>query len=167
MTIWNMVAIESAVLETSISSVGIIATKLITNGEIVVQATKSAPIPNSKLLRWETIIGSVLFIGDFLVGFLVKSYVEERIFDRDIQRVLAYYTHAAANSFHDGDERQARYLVWKYKGKKDALWRRLEAKYGVQVKHAWEWDDDEENGNGAKDDDEAAEDLDGECEEVR
>ena len=59
--------------------------------------------------------------------------------------------------------RQARYLVWKYKGKKDALWRRLEAKYGVPVKHAWEWDDEEED--GVKDDDEAAEDLDGEGEE--
>ena len=76
--------------------------------------------------------------------------------------MLAYYKHAAANSFHDGDERQARYLVWKYKGKKDALWRRLEAKYGVPVKHAWEWDEEED---GAKDDDEAAEDLDGEGEE--
>jgi len=149
----NMVAIESAVLEISLSSVGIIATKLITNGETIVQATKSAR--NSKLLRWGTIIGSVLFIG----GFLVKSYVEERIFDRDTQRVLAYYKHAAANSFHDGDERQARYLVWKYKGKKDALWRRLEAKYGVPVRHAWEWDDEEVD--GTKDDDEAAEDLDG------
>ena len=101
----------------------------------------------------------MLFIG----GFLVKSYVEEKIFERDTQRVLAYYKHAAANSFHDGDERQARYLVWKYKGKKDALWRRLEAKYGVPVKHAWEWDDEEED--GVKDDDEAAEDLDGEGEE--
>lgn len=149
----NMVAIESAVLEISLSSVGIITTKLITNGETIVQATKSAR--NSKLLRWGTIIGSVLFIG----GFLVKSYVEERIFERDTQRVLAYYKHAAANSFHDGDERQARYLVWKYKGKKEALWRRLEAKYGVPVRHAWEWDDEEED--GAKDDDEAAEDLDG------
>jgi len=31
------------------------------------------------------------------------------------------------------------------------------------VKHAWEWDDEEED--GVKDDDEAAEDLDGEGEE--
>lgn len=149
----NMVAIESAVLELSLSNVGIVTTKLITNGETIVQATKSAR--NSKLLRWGTIIGSVLFIG----GFLVKSFVEEKIFDRDTQRVLAYYKHAAPNSFHDGDERQARYLVWKYKGKKDALWRRLEAKYGVPVKHAWEWDDEEEG--TPKDEDEAAEDLDG------
>ncbi|KAK1744022.1 hypothetical protein QTG54_005619 [Skeletonema marinoi] len=66
-----MVAIESAVLEISLSSVGIVTTKLITDGETIVQATKSAPIPNSKLLRWGTIIGSVLFIG----GFLIKAYV--------------------------------------------------------------------------------------------
>eukprot|EP00984_Skeletonema_dohrnii_P024679 scaffold13821_cov72-Skeletonema_dohrnii-CCMP3373.AAC.3 len=52
------------------------------------------------------------------------------------------------------DERQARYLIWKYKGKKDALG--SSSKYGVPVKHkhAWEWDDEEED--GAKDDDEAA-----------
>ena len=124
------------------------------HSESIVQATKSAR--NSKLLKWGGILGSILFIG----GFLVKSYVEERVFERDTQRVLAYYKHAAPNSFHDGDERQARYLVWKYKGKKDKLWRRLEAKYGVPVKHAWEWDDDEED---AKKDggEEEAEDLDG------
>ena len=158
----NMVAIESAVLEINLSTVGIISTKLITNGETIVQATKSAR--NSKLLRWGTIIGSVLFIG----GFLVKSFVEERIFERDTQRVLAYYKHAAPNSFHDGDERQARYLVWKYKGKKDALWRRLEAKYGVPVKHAWEWDDEEEgDGDVGEDDNEVAEDLDGDEDETK
>ena len=59
------------------------------------------------------------------------------------------------------DECQARYLVWKYKGKKDALG--SSSKYGVPVKHAWECDDEEED--GVKDDDEAAEDLDGEGEE--
>lgn len=54
-------------------------------------------------------------------------------------------------------------MVWKYKGKKDALWRRLEAKYGVPVKHAWEWDDDEEGDKEAKggEEEEEAEDLDG------
>ena len=45
----NMVAIESAVLEIILSSVGIITTRLITNGEKIVQATKSAR--NYKLLR--------------------------------------------------------------------------------------------------------------------
>jgi len=59
----NMVAIESAGLEISLSSVEIITTKLITDGEAIVQATKS--VRNFKLLRWGTIngIGSVLFIG--------------------------------------------------------------------------------------------------------
>jgi len=149
----DLVAIESAVLELSLSAVGLVTNGLITNGETIVQATKSAR--NNRLMRWGLIIGSTLFIG----GFLVKSYVEERIFERDTQRVLAYYKHAAANSFHDGDERQARYLVWKYKGKKDRLWRRLEAKYGVPVKHAWEWEDEEEDGEEKAE--EEAEDLDG------
>jgi hypothetical protein len=126
--------------------------------ETIVQATKSAR--NSKLLRWGTIIGSISFMG----FFFVKSYVDERIFDRDTERVLAYYKRAAKNSMHDGDIRGARYLVWKYKGKKDKLWRRLEVKYGIPVKHAWEWDDDDAEGgdkNGeAPNDEEEAEDLD-------
>ncbi|EJK44340.1 hypothetical protein THAOC_37128 [Thalassiosira oceanica] len=120
----------------------------------IVQATKSAR--NSKLMRYGTIAGLTLFIG----GFLVKSFVEERVFERDTRRVLAYYKRAAPNSFHDGDERQARYLVWKYKGKKEALWRRLEAKYGVKVLNEWEWPEEEEE-QGA-DGSEEAEDLDGE-----
>ena len=95
----------------------------------------------------------------FVGGFLVKSYVEERIFQRDTERVLAYYKRAARNSLHDGNEHGARYLVWKYKGKKEKLWKRLETKYGIPVKHAWEWDDDEEDG-AKKDEEEDAEDLD-------
>ena len=84
------------------------------------------------------------------------------MFERDTQRVLAYYKHAAPNSFHDGDERQARYLVWKYKGKKDKLWRRLEAKYNIPVRHAWEWDDEEEEGTkDGSNEQEDEEDLDG------
>lgn len=149
----NLVAIESAVLEISLNTVGLISTKLITNGETIVQATKSKR--NSKLARWGFIIGSILFVG----GFLVKSYVEERIFQRDTERVLAYYKRAARNSLHDGNEHGARYLVWKYKGKKEKLWKRLETKYGIPVKHAWEWDDDEEDG-AKKDEEEDAEDLD-------
>ena len=65
--------------------------------------------------------------------------------------MLAYYKH------DDGNERQARYLVWKYKGKKDAL--------GVVWRQSTEWQSSMRGSNGAKDDDEAAEDLDGECEE--
>jgi hypothetical protein len=96
--------------------------------------------------------------------FFVKSYVDERIFDRDTERVLAYYKRAAKNSMHDGDVRGARYLVWKYKGKKDKLWRRLEVKYGIPVKHAWEWDDEDDEGGNKNDEapneEDEAEDLD-------
>lgn len=152
----HFVATESAVCTMSLSTVGLISTEFVTNGETIVQATKSAR--NNKLMRWGGMIGGVLFIG----GFLVKSYVEERVFDRDTQRVLAYYKHAAPNSFHDGDERQARYLVWKYKGKKDKLWRRLETKYNVPVRHAWEWDDEDVERDDANKEEEEAEDLDGE-----
>ena len=149
----ELVACESAVMEISLNSVGLITNTLVTNGETIVQANKSAR--NSKLLRWAGIIGSIAFFG----GFLIKSYVEEKIFERDTERVMAFYKHAAPNSFHDGDERQARYLVWKYKGKKDALWRRLEAKYGQPVRHAWEWDDEEEEKK--EEEQEEADDLDG------
>ena len=92
--------------------------------------------------------------------------MEERIFERDTHRVLAYYKHAAPNSFHDGDERHARYMVWKYKGKKDKLWRRLEAKYDIPVKHAWEWEDEEETNDDGKKEEEEAEDLDDGTEKV-
>ncbi|EJK53760.1 hypothetical protein THAOC_26730, partial [Thalassiosira oceanica] len=68
-----------------------------------------------------------------------------------------------AELVHDGDERQARYLVWKYKGKKEALWRRLEAKYGVKVLNEWEWpEEEEEQGADGSEEEEEAEDLDGE-----
>jgi hypothetical protein len=134
----DRVAIESAVFEISLNSVGMLTTKFVTNGETIVQATKSAR--NSKLLRWGSIIGAVSFMG----FFMIKSYVDERIFDRDTERVLNFYRRAAKNSMHDGDVHGARYLVWKYKGKKAKLWRRLEVKYSIPVKHSWEWDDDEE-----------------------
>ena len=44
----------------------------------------------------------------------------------------------------DGDEHDARYLVWKYRGKKEKLWRSLEKKYGEPVLHEWEWPEEEE-----------------------
>ena len=36
--------------------------------------------------------------------------------------------------------------MWKYRGKKEKLWRSLEKKYGEPVLNEWEWpeDDDEE-----------------------
>jgi hypothetical protein len=115
---------------------------LILCSESVVQATVSAR--NSTLRFWIGIILAVAFFG----GFLVKSYWEERVFERDTQRLLAYYQHVIPGSMHDGDEHTARYLVWKYRGKKDKLWRSLEKKYGQPVRHAHEWsssDDEEED----------------------
>ena len=44
----------------------------------------------------------------------------------------------------DGDLHNARYLVWKYRGKKEKLWRNLEKKYGEPVLHEWEWPEPEE-----------------------
>ena len=75
---------------------------------------------------------------------MVKSYMEEKIFERDTKRLLAYYKHAVPGSIMDGDEHNAQYLVWKYRGKKDKLWKRLESKYGIPVLHAHEYKDEEE-----------------------
>mmetsp|Transcript_11461 Transcript_11461/g.23475 ORF Transcript_11461/g.23475 Transcript_11461/m.23475 type:complete len:888 (+) Transcript_11461:175-2838(+) len=131
-------ACESSVLELSVNPVGMLTNAFISDGQSVVQATKSAR--NSTIRYYVGIVLAILFFG----GFMVKSYMEEKIFDRDVERVLAFYKHAAPGSISDGDERNARWLVYKYKGKKDKLWRRLEAKYGVPVRHSWEWEDDGE-----------------------
>ena len=106
--------------------------------ESVVQATVSAR--NSKLRYYIGVLLAILFFG----GFLVKSYVEEKIFERDTKRLLAYYKHVVPGSIMDGDLHNAQYLVWKYRGKKDKLWKRLETKYGVPVLHVNEYDDLEE-----------------------
>lgn len=91
---------------------------------------------------------------------MVKSYWDERVFKRDTSKLLAYYKHAVPGSYQDGDFHNARYLVWKYKGKKNKLWRRLESKYGVEVKEEWEWPEDEEENKST--DEEVVDDLDGE-----
>lgn len=75
---------------------------------------------------------------------MVKSYVEERVFERDTKRLLAYYKHVVPGSIMDGDEHNARYLVWKYRGKKDKLWKRLETKYGEPVLETHEYVFEEE-----------------------
>ena len=131
-------ACESSVLELSVNPVGMLTNAFISDGQSVVQATKSAR--NSAIRYYVGIVLAILFFG----GFMVKSYMEEKNFDRDVERVLAFYKHAAPGSISDGDERNARWLVYKYKGKKDKLWRRLEAKYGVPVRHAWEWEGDDQ-----------------------
>ena len=103
--------------------------------ESVVQATQTAR--NSTLRYWIGIILAVLFFG----GFLVKSWWEEQVFERDTKRLLAYYKHALPGSIQDGDVHNARYLVWKYRGKKEKLWRMLEKKYGEPVLQAHEYAD--------------------------
>jgi hypothetical protein len=40
----------------------------------------------------------------------VKSYWEERVFDRDTRRLLAYYKHALPGSMSDGDLHNSRYV---------------------------------------------------------
>lgn len=106
--------------------------------ETVVQAVVSSR--NSTIRYWVGIILAIAFFG----GFLIKSYWEERVFEVDTRRLMAYYKHVAPNSLADGDLQNARYLVWKYRGKKKALWKRLENKYGAPVRHEWEWEDVED-----------------------
>lgn len=77
----------------------------------------------------------------------MKSWWEERVFERDTRRLLAYYKHVTPNSIQDGDEYNARYLVWKYRGKKDKLWRSLQKKYGEPVLHEYNWPNDEPEEN--------------------
>lgn len=108
-----------------------------TLSESVVQATKTAR--NSYLRYWIGIILAVAFFG----GFLIKSYWEERVFNRDTIKLLAYYKNVVPGSFQDGDDHNARYLVWKYRGDKAKLWRVLEKKYGAPVKEADEWPEPE------------------------
>jgi hypothetical protein len=103
-----------------------------------VQAVKTAR--NSALRYYLGIIMAVLFFG----GFLVKSYWEVRVFDRDTRRVLAYYKHVIPGSMSDGDLHNARYLVYKYRKKKANLWKNLEKKYGEPVLHEDEWPEEEE-----------------------
>ena len=85
-------------------------------------------------------LAAILFFG----GFMVKSYVEERVFERDTKRLFAYYKHVVPGSIMDGDEHNARYLVWKYRGKKNKLWKRLETKYGEPVLEIHEYPEEEE-----------------------
>ena len=103
-----------------------------------------------------TILGAILFFG----GFLVKSYWEDRVFERDTKRLLAYYKHVIPGSMSDGDLQNARYLVWKYRGKKEKLWKSLEKKYGEPVLHEWEWPEEEEAADDGTEEEAEEENLD-------
>jgi hypothetical protein len=93
----------------------------------VVVATKSAR--NSAIRYYVGLLLAVLFFG----GFLVKSYWDDFVLQRDTTRLLAYYKRVVPGSYQDGDFHNARYTAYKYRHKKAKLWRNLEKKYGHPV----------------------------------
>lgn len=91
----------------------------------------------------------------------MKSYWEEKVFERDTKRLLAYYKHVLPGSMLDGDVNNARYVVYKYRNKKERLWKGLEKKYDVPVLQEDEWEEwleDQEDDDVAEDLDESGED---------
>jgi len=138
-------ACEKASLELSLGVSGLITQTLVGDRQSVVQATKSA--------RWSAIqwyLGvtfAILFFG----GFLAKSWWEEHVLERDTRRLLAYYKHALPGSMLDGDEQNARYVAYRYRNKKNKLWRGLEKKYAIPVLLEHEWEDWKEDGDESED----------------
>lgn len=132
------IACEAVSLEISLAATGMVSTMLVGDRESVKQATKTA--------RWNFIQNAIamglaiMFFG----GFFVKSWWDEYVLNRDTRRLLAYYKHVVPDSIHDGDEGTARWLVYKYSGKKDKLWQSLEKKYGIPVLQPDEWPEEEE-----------------------
>lgn len=101
--------------------------RLISRSESVVVATKSAR--NSAIRYYLGLIFAILFFG----GFLFKSYWDDHVLNRDAVRLLAYYKRVVPGSIHDGDQHGARYTCYKYRNKKEKLWRNLEKKYDEPV----------------------------------
>lgn len=129
------VTIEGAVLELNLDHMGLITNSLRREGKSIDQSLKSGR--SSAFYYYLRIILAVLFFG----GLLVKSFVEDTVAKRDVERILKFYKHVLPGSFSDGDTHNARYLVWKYRGKMESLWKKLETKYGVPVLHPNEWDE--------------------------
>ena len=104
----------------------------------IVQAVKSA---RSTSFWWYfRVLAAIVFFG----GFFLKSLIDDQTRKHDVKKVLAYYKHVAPGTINDGDERNAQYLCWKYKGKKDKLWKRLETKYDTPMRELHEWEDEED-----------------------
>lgn len=133
------VAIESSSIEFTIDSMGFYSTELTSDGQTIEQAFKAAK--SSTFWYYFKILFAIAFFG----GFMVKSYWEEYSREECVERILAFYKRAAPNSINDGDRHNAHYVCWKYKGKRDKLYKRLELKYGIPVKMVHEWDDDVED----------------------
>lgn len=148
-------ACERVSLELSLGLSGLITQSLVGDRQSVVQATKSARL---SAIQWYLGVAfAILFFG----GFFVKSYWEEKVFERDTRRLLAYYKHVLPGSMLDGDVNNARYVVYKYRNKKEKLWKGLEKKYDVPVYLEDEWEDyleQQEDGDEAEDLDDEGED---------
>lgn len=131
-------AVETCNFNISVSASGLISMQLTSDNKSITQALKSG--------RWSTLryYLLIIFFVCFLGGFLVKSYVEDVVFDRDVTRLLEYYKHVTPNTMNDGDRQRARYLVYKYRNKKAKLWKNLEFKYGTPVPEFWPEEEEEE-----------------------
>jgi len=144
-------ACEKVSLELSVGLSGLITQSLVGDRQSVVQATKSA---RRSAIQWYLGVSfAILFFG----GFLIKSWWEDQVFERDTQRLLAYYKHVLPGSMLDGDLQNARYMVYKYRNKKNKLWSGLEKKYDLPVllEHEWQnYKQDEEDGDEHEDLDE-------------
>lgn len=131
------------------------------NSESVVQAVQSA---RTNAFRFYLGIAlAVLFFG----GFLLKSYWEEYVLNRDTAKLLAYYQHVIPGSISDGDHRNAMHIVYRYRHNKAALWKKMEAKYGVAVREAHEWEGYDPNDGGRTVHDEGEVNLDNDGEESK
>lgn len=137
----NTVAIESSFIDFSLDSIGFYSTELTSDGKTIEQAFKAAK--SSTFWYYAKILFAIAFFG----GFMVKSYWEEKSRELCVERILAFYKRAAPNSINDGDRHNAHYICWKYKGKRNKLYKKLETKYGVPVKQVHEWEDEEEKQN--------------------
>ncbi len=75
---------------------------------------------------------------------MAKSYFGEKSREACAERVLAFYKRASPNSINDGDKHNAHFVCYKYRGRTEKLYKKLEKKYGIPVKEVHEWEDDEE-----------------------
>jgi len=133
----EVVACESSTLQLSLSVNGVLSAAVVGDFESVEQALENSRYTT---IRYYGILTTVITL---CVYFFIKSYWEEHTNNRDVKRLLHYYKIAAKNSFYDGDNWNARYVIWKYRGRRHVLWRRLEAKYGIAVPETWDEEEEE------------------------
>jgi len=133
---FDYIACEESTLNLSLKESGMVNANVTGDFHSVVQASKN--LRSSIFEYYVILIFCVLFFG----GFLVKSFIEDYTFRRDVNILLHYYKIALPGSIYDGDVWKARYLCYKYRGRRHVLWKRLEKKYDIPV--PLEWDEEEE-----------------------